>query len=287
MDFSNIFLREVKEYFFKIEDFILDMNVELAHDYLFLTPHFPVFFILQAILYCTEVRRRKYFSWWKSLIISGLSCFLGRSIVAWILSRDPPLLNNPYYLPIFLMIWFLVNFSPGDFVLRFLSTRFVSFISQILILLIQVREITHGADLGFHYSSNSPFGAILFSFILSSSECLCWNLISSFPSRYFGIETILRNILISIIYTYYNVVIIPDQNPDITFENNKDTLRMILLCFCGVVLLFNCICFGINGTNSVDFSFLTYLERFFFNYKGGGFYNQERIQINEKKIIEK
>ena len=43
---ENKFLAVLREWYITCEDFVLDMTIDLAHDYLFLTPHFPIFFAI-------------------------------------------------------------------------------------------------------------------------------------------------------------------------------------------------------------------------------------------------
>ena len=246
------------------------MTWELIHDYLFLTPHFPIFLTLQVLLYCVEVRRRNpLYIRWKSFVISALSCFLGQSLIAWITKRDPPILNNPYYIPIFLILWFLVNISPLNCIYNLLTSQFFSFLSQILVLLIQIRQVTHGVDIGFRYAPNSIFGPMLFSFILSSSECVIWNIFIKTPSRYFGVPTLLRNIVASGIYILL-IYWISESDDDI--GSSKDLIRLCIFFFCGFILLINCFVNGINSGNAFDITLLSII----FHYKGG---NNDHCQI--------
>lgn len=259
--FMESFIGTLKNCYFQVEDFFLDMTVDIAHEYLFLKTHFPFFFIIQTLLYCIEIRRKNLMiSWKKSLLLGFLVCLSGRMLTGWVTLRDSPLLKTPFYIPMFILIWFFVNGSPMDFIFRFFTTKFMSFISQFLIVLIQVREATHGISIGLRSFPASPFGSVLISFLLIGIEAIFWNIISGIKSRYFGIENFLKNILIGIVFlivTQYN------EYFNKFIDCSPETIKIEILGVTEFIMLLNCIIFGIDDSRSIDITLLSYLAKLF------------------------
>ena len=257
-------LARLNEVYISAEDFVLDMTIELAHDYLFLTRHFPVFFVLQSIWICVIVRRMApSFKWFKSYLTSAFMAFLGRVVVALVTGRHAPLFDNPLYVPIFTAIWFLMNCSPFDLCHKIVTFPPFLFLYQFVYALIQVRETCHGVDIGLRAFPRSPVGAFLISAILSSSESFVWLLVGP-ESRDFGQCATLRNAAVAV--SYLMLTQYPDRFEGIVVPE-REMLKMIILgVYCGLVLLNNLI-FGLRDPRGFDITLLTYLGKVF-TYKG-------------------
>ena len=250
------------------EDFVLDMTLDLAHDYLFLTRHFPVFFILQCIWVCVIVRRfEPRFSWQKSYLTGALMTFLGRVLVAIVLRRASPILDNPLYVPIFTGIWFLMNCFPFDLCHKIVTFPLFLFFFPFAYALVQVRETCHGVDIAFGTlgrGRNNPVSAFIVSALLASTESAVWLLIARVEAREFSYRAILKNSAAAIAY------IILTTCPEIIgveIEIEKEMLKMVILGVYCALAFFDQLVFGMRGNRGFDVTLLTYLARVF-KYKG-------------------
>lgn len=260
------FLGVLREWYIACEDFVLDMTIDLAHDYLFLTPHFAIFFALQSLFICTCVRQfNPGIKWWKSLIVSYAMEFTGRVLTALVTYRKPPLLENPLYTPCFLVIWMLVNASPFDVVFTIFNSGFMYFILQILISLIQVRESCHGVDIGLRAFPTSIAGAILTSCILSCTEAFVWLVALPGKCRHFSPLVAIRNLLIA--GTYLAITQYPEYVPSY-IDTSREFIKTAILCIVLAILLLDDIIFGLKGSKGIDISTLSYLTMLF-KFQGG------------------
>lgn len=249
------------EFYQRIEDLFFDITIDLAHDYMFLSPHFPIFFILQITLICYVSRinlRNK--SWTNNIITTFLMAFTGRILAAFFTKRSPPLFDNEYYIPLFLMVWFLINCSPFDIVYRIINNRFLALVLQFCYGLIQVRETCHGIDIGMRRFRNSAVGAILISFLLSSSESFIW-ILNNNDVRFFSSKVMMRNIAFSIIYyTFFNNILN-------YFDFRREEVKILLFVLVSLITLIDCVLFGIRSNKSIDITLLSYLSNVV-EYKG-------------------
>jgi hypothetical protein len=247
-------------YYNQVEDFVLDMTVDLAHDYLFLTVHFPIFFVIQAFWICIVVRRFAVkIPWWHSFLVAAAMSFLGRTLTAFFTNRRPPLLDQPLYLPIFFAIWFLINCSPFDLVFRILNTFPFLFLFQILYALLGVRETCHGVDIGLRAFPLGGTGAVLLSAVLASTESFVW-LFFWDEVREFSNRAVLRNLVTGI--AYWGLTQYPEYVEDY-FEATKENVKIYaLLGYLGVLLL-DILFFGLRGRKGFDVTLLTYVGMLF------------------------
>lgn len=260
------FLAVLREWYIACEDFVLDMTVDLAHDYLFLTPHFPIFFAIQSLFICICVRHfNNKIQWWKSLIVSYGMEFTGRVLTALVTYRKPPLLENPLYSPCFLLIWLLVNASPFDLVFKIFNSGFMYFVLQILISLIQVRESCHGVDIGLRAFPASIVGSVMTACVLSCTESFVWLIALPGKCRHFSPQVAIRNLCIACAYlgiTQYSEYI-PSY-----IDTSREFVKTAILGIVLVIMLLDDVIFGLRGSKGLDCSGLTYATMLF-KFQGG------------------
>ncbi|EAX93101.1 hypothetical protein TVAG_261110 [Trichomonas vaginalis G3] len=233
-----------------IKEYFLDMNVKKVYLLLFDTLHFPVPFILQSIFASAIVRKSKLsISMWYNLFISFLLIFTGRCTIALLYHRDFPLIAKPYYVPTFLAIWGIVNFSTHDIVYRIAKTRFFSLIGRFIIGWIQVRECIHGVNMG-SKNADQKYSKIIFSaIILSSSEIIIYAF-ANLKAREYNPRVLFRLILISIIY----YVGIYEKERITTYTDayfqfpDMEIYKLILLGYHLLMYLLDSLIFGINDS---------------------------------------
>ena len=252
-----------KEYYINLEDFVLDMTFDLAHDYLFLTVHFPIFFIIQSIWICLLVRQfNSKFNWWKSFLLSFTLSALGRILVAFITNRRPPLYENPFYLFFFFLIWFLINCFPFDLIFKIFNNFFIYFLLQLFNNLILIREISHGVDIGLRAFPQSLIGSSFIGLILSSTDIFIW-LIFNKEIRQYSMKSLIKNLIFSFSYLFIT------QFPEYFDEYIDTTREGIKIYSLGIFILMNFIdilIFGLRNEKIIDFSLLTYLIKLFKYY---------------------
>jgi len=253
-----------REYYIRLEDFVLDMTFDLAHDFLFLTVHFPIFFILQSIWICIIVRNNQpKLDWWQSLLISFSLSSLGRVLVALFTNRRPPLLENPYYTPFFVLIWFCINSFPFDIFYRVCNSGFFFFLLQLCQSLIQIRESSHGIDIGLRAFPSSIVGSVAISLVLSSVDSFIWLLFFS-QTRDWSVRSILKNLAFASCYLALT------QYPEY-FSDYVDTTREGVKIYgwgiFSIISLIDNIIFGLKTPKGIDFTFLTYIAKIF-KYRG-------------------
>ena len=252
------FLSLAKHFYEQTEDFFLDMTVDLAHDYLFLTPHFPFFFVIQSIFICYIIRHYgQSIKPSESFLTGAFMAFLGRVFTAYFTIRKPPLLENVFYIPVFAVVWFLMNYSPFDLFYKIVGSCPIVFVMQLVYALIQVRETCHGVDIGLRGFPNSAVGAILLSFVLSSTESLVW-MVHNIEVSEFSTVVILRNLAAAIFYfvsTNY-----PEIFPE-SLQIGKESVKIYILAFYLVIVIVNDILFGLRYRNGLDITFLSYISK--------------------------
>jgi hypothetical protein len=245
----------LRVYYEQAYDFVLDLTFDLAHDYLFLTLHFPIFFLIQSVWICTVVRRcSSNFPWWKSFVISSFMTFLGRVVVAFVTLRRPPLFENPLYIPLFIAIWVLVNCSPFDIVYSLLNFAPVSFVFQYAFALVQVREVSHGVDLGLR-AFPAGTGALLISLVLTSTESFVWLLFSP-ETREFSNRVVLRNFAAAVAYLVLTEY--PELFPE-WVDKTKEGVKIWTLGVYALIVFVDLIVFRLRGRNGFDVTFLSYI----------------------------
>jgi hypothetical protein len=247
-------------YYNQVEDFVLDMTVELAHDYLFLTVHFPIFFVIHATWVCVVIRRfAPKTPWYKSLVAGASMAFLGRTLVALICNRRAPLLDHPLYIPLFFGIWFLVNCFPFDLIFKILRSYLFVILFQFLYLLIQVRETCHGVDIGVRTFPRGGTGAVFLSAVLASTESFVWLLLWD-EVREFSNRAVIKNMVTSILY--WGLTQYPELVEDY-FEATKENVKIYALAGYAGVLLLDMIFFGPKGRRGIDITGLRYVGMLF------------------------
>ena len=250
VDFQSLYI--------KVEDFVLDMTVELAHDYLFLTPHFPIFFVIQSLFVSLSVRKAfPKMGWWKSLGIGYSMSMAGRILTAFFTNRRPPVFDNPLYTPVFILIWFMVNCSPVDIVNKLFGSKFIYFLLQMAYSLIQVRESCHGVDIGLRSFPSSITGVILIANILCNTEVFVMMLANG-KSRFFGSVALVRNFAITV--AYFFITQYPEYFKDY-IDTSREFIKIAALGITSVITLIDNLVFGANNSKGIDVTLLTYIHR--------------------------
>lgn len=245
----------------RARDALFDLSADLVHDYLFLTPHFPVFTVLQLVFICSAARKGlANKAWTCNIATTFLMAFAGRTAAALLTRRPTPLFENEYYVPLFLLVWFLVNCSPFDAVYRLIDTRVCSLVLQLAYGLIQVRETCHGVDIGLKRYHSSAVGPVLISFLLSSAESFIW-VLKNKDVRFFSTKVILRNVAFSIAY------MVLTGGCAAGFSYDRGETKIALWALTSVVTVVDCALFGIVGNGAVDVTLLSYLS-YVVEYKG-------------------
>lgn len=253
------------DYLEKAEHVISNMTLDIAHDYIFLGRHFPFFCVFHIVWICIAVRRHApRFSPMKSFLTTGCMVFLGRIVTAFVLTRKPLLIDQPLYIVFFLVVWFLVNCSPWDFVHKIITWPPFIVVFQLVYTIIQVRGATHGVDMGLKAFNQCAVGGILTAVILSSSECFVWLLINEPPTREFSGCTFLRNLFIAV--SYFCVTEYSEFFSDY-IDTSRKSVKLYALTVCLVVCLLNQIFFGLWDRRGIDITFLSYVGKLF-SYKG-------------------
>lgn len=234
----------IKPYYETAEDFFLDMTFDLAHDYLFLTRHFPLFFILQTVFICYIIRLHSPRAEPKqSFITSGGMVLLGRILTAYFTHRPPVLFENVFYAPIFILIWLLMNYFPFDLLYKIISFGPFAFALEIFYSLVQVRESCHGVDIGLRAFPASAVGAILLSSVLASTESLIW-LMKNHTTRNFSTTMIVRNLLTSTLY------FIITNYPELFNEyipTEREPVKIYILVIYIFIAIMNMLVFGLRS----------------------------------------
>ena len=204
MFFQTLTKEEIEAYFQEkyenLQDFVLDMNYELGHDYLFMPAHYPFFFIAQAIFTCILIKKyNPKMDWLQSFPFGYLVLMLGRNIVGLITGMVPPTLQTPGYTFSYAIIWLLINHFPGDLIFKILKSFIFYIPLQIINALTSVRETTHGIDIGFRTFPGSIPGILGISFILSCTDSIVWNLCIR-EVREYSSWIILRNMIFAVVY---------------------------------------------------------------------------------------
>jgi hypothetical protein len=254
-------VQRVKELYIQAEDWFLDLTPELAHDYLFLTVHFPIFFVLHAAWICVVVRRcGSGLESWQSYAVAGLMTLLGRVLVAFVTWRRCPVFDNILYIPLFSLIWLAVNCCPLDVVYSILNSRPIAALAQFGFALVQVRELCHGLDIGLR-AFPSGTGAILIAVMLSSTESFAWLLFGQTPTREFSNQATLRNLLCAMIY--FGLTQFPEKIPSWVNATKENVKLWVLAGYLGIVLLEMVIFWDIRGRNGIDLTGLSYFGMIF------------------------
>jgi hypothetical protein len=252
-------VQRVKGLYIQTEDWFLDLTFELAHDYLFLTSHFPIFFILHAFWICVVVRRcGDRLKWWESYVVAGLMTLLGRVLIACITGRRCPVFDNVLYIPAYSAIWLVVNCCPFDCVYSVLNSRPIAAIAQFAFALVQVRETCHGVDIGLR-AFPSGTGAILIAVMLSSTESFVWLLFGQEPTREFSNQAVLRNLFCALLY--FGLTQYPEKTPS-WVESSKEGVKIwALIAYLGLVLIEMVIFWEIRGRKGIDITLLSYVGK--------------------------
>ena len=245
-------------------DFWKTFSASILLDLLFNSKNFPIFFIFQVISICVAVRRfGKKFEWYQSYLIAAFMSLFGRVLTAFITQRNPPLLEEPLYVPVFTILWFLVNCSPRDFFYMILSTSPFAFILELIYALVQVRDCTCGVDIGYKCFPQGAVGAILVSVIMSSTPSFVWLLFES-GARQFSNRTILRNL--GLATAYFHITHRPEYFGQY-INTDKDIVKVYALVLYITISLIDQIVFGWRGRGEIDITLLTYIG-ILFEYTG-------------------
>ena len=235
-------------YYIAAEDFVLDMTYDLAHDYMFLTPHYPFFFFFHTFWICYVIRRHApQMKQHESLITAASITLLSRALTAYFAERPPALFDNIYYFPGFLLIWFVMNYFPFDLIYKIVSFAPVAFVSQFVFALVQVRESCHGIDIGLRAFPASPVGAILLSLILSSTESLVW-LLKNPKTREFSTRVIIKNLITAI--TYFTLVHYHELFDDF-IQTGREYVKIYAFGVYSAITLLNMIIYGLRGRGGI------------------------------------
>ena len=244
-------------YFSKLLDIFNCSNLTFP-ECIFKIEYFPVFFIIQCFFICLSIRRHATrLPWFKSLMFTGFMFLTGRVITAFVCFKPNPFLQNPFYLPCFLLVWFLVNASPYDIVYKICEFPPVFFILQILYCIIQTRQVVSGISIGESQYPDSPPSIVLISVILSSAESFIF-IITNQKSRDFSTAVLSRNLLAAssiVIHKHFHEYL--DKICKIT----NMQLQLIILIINILIAIANDIIYGLKDNNSIDVTFLTYLIR--------------------------
>lgn len=234
----------IKPYYETAEDFVLDMTFDLAHDYLFLTRHFPLFFIIQTVYICYIIRLHSSQSKPQTSFITAAGMtLLGRILTAYFTNRPPVLFENVLYAPIFILIWLLINYFPFDLLFKIISFAPFAFILEIFYPLIQVRESCHGVDIGLRAFPASAVGAILLSSILASTESIIW-LMKNKRTRNFSTAMVIRNLLTSTIY--FIIINYPELFNE-CIPTDREPVKVYIYAIYAIIALLNNLIFGIRS----------------------------------------
>ena len=262
-----------QEQFENLEDFFLDMNFELAHDYLFMPAHYPTFFIIQAIFTCILIK--KYYpktNWSTSFTAGYLVLMLGRNLVGFITGVVPPTLQNPSYTISYTLIWFLINKFPFDLFYKTFKSFIFYIPMQLFMALIAVRESTYGIDMGFRVFPNSVPGALGLSIVLCCTESIVWRLIFEEEVREYSSWAILRNIIVAVLYiivTKYSEFL----ESFMLFTLTKENIKIFELIACLALVIIDDVIFGLQknyGLGNKLTKLLSYLP-----YHGGVFVSKK------------
>jgi len=232
--------------------------MDKIYHFLFNSKHFPLHFSVQSIATCISLRKiSKKQPWWKSLMLGSLTTLVGRVLIAYVTERPNPLFENPFLLPTFFFIWFLVNASPFDLICRFICFPPVIFVVECLYAIVQVRQIIHGISIAEKAFVNSVTGIISVSLILSSSESFIW-IFTGRESRDFSVPVIMKNIILTCSYYYFL------KNPvtigHVVFEKTQLSFCMLFIRLIEVII--NDIVFGIDSTKSIDLVLYHFFGKF-------------------------
>ena len=265
-DIIQKFPDSVLDLFNELKERILSTNFNDIYELLFFSRHYPVFFIFHAFWICICVRKfNSNFKWMKSFLLSFFMVLFGRVCTAYFTDRLPVILENTGYITYTILIWFLVNCSPFDFVYRLIKNGFFALIFQIIMGIIQTREICHGYLIGLRAFPNSATGSIIIPIILSSTESLIWLLFCA-EHRSFGMRVVLRNILLS--SAYYVLFTYPELLKQyIIYDITVPILRISILAVIEIIVFLDTIFFGFKLSKGLDITFLTYLT-YIFTFKG-------------------
>ena len=258
MEFVGDVMEQVKEWAYErysvIEDILTDPSVDGFYSLLYTNPHFPWFFVFQAVWICTSVKRHTRTNWERCLLLCSLMTFGSRSFVAFCMRREIPFLANPSMVWIFLLIWCLVFTSPKDFVWRTLNTKIFSLLLQFANALIESRESVHGIEIILRAFPTSPIGTLFLTAILSSGASFIW-MLDHKGIRSFSGATIARNALVSVAYFALT------QYPE--FFNGKAPSKEIISIgsfgLNALCTLLDCIVYGVNGDGSIDITCISYI----------------------------
>lgn len=238
--------------------FWMNPTLEAVDEYLFQGRHFPCFFVFEVIWICLIIRRfAPHFEWFKSYLVAGFMSLFGRALAAFVTLRNPPLLEEPLYIPLFTILWFLVNCSPFDLVHKILSSGPILLILQNIYTVIQVREVVHGVDIGFS-SFGTVVGAILLSAMLSSTSSFIWLLFEN-GTREFSNQMILRNLLVA--FFYLQLLHKPSFTIELPFPVTAEYVRMYALIAYLSLGFVNNLVFGLRGRAGIDVTLLSYIGK--------------------------
>lgn len=241
-----------------VKEFIVTMTPKKAHNILFETIHFPIPYIIQALFVCAFVRSSRInIKRGLNIFVTFASLFAGRCLIAIIFNREMPILRVMAYIPIYVGIYCVMNYSSDDLVYKIFKTRFFKLLGHIAIGWIQIREAFHGVNIAVKNDSSNITKIILCGMILSCSEHVIFAF-SNLKSRVYNLGSFLRILMITIIYytSLYHKEIIT-QYTDKFFEYPEyDQLKLILLGYHLFMYLFNILIFGANSSRSLDISLL-------------------------------
>jgi uncharacterized protein YqgC (DUF456 family) len=209
-----------------------------------------LFFMLEAVSICLVVRR--YCGNWncyQSTLIGAFMALLGRVTVAAILHIRPPLFDCPLYIPIYLVIWVLMNCAPFDVVYRVLNTRFFQILSQFRSLL-QARSVLCGVDLA--PSEFSLVGKVVLGVLLSSQDSVVWLLFAE-GTREFWNGVIVRNAAAAGAYAWLS------QSQCFVSDTVLHELFWVVF---GVITVVEICVHGVSSRIGIDVTFLTRLAQF-------------------------
>ena len=238
----------------------VEFGISNFQNFFFFNTYSPFLIACQSIWNCIIVRRcASHLNWWKSYLLCGFLTFAGNYIALFMTYSPSPLLENPFDVPLFSIIWICVNCSSNDFFYRLITLHPITFIFQIIFCLIKVRSICLGCEIGMNSFPNSVTGAILVSIVFSSMDSLIWMFYLK-STRDFSNLAIFRNTSYAFFYYYFiNKLFVNDIKTD-SIKAKKSIAQFTILVSAISLTIIENIKYGMTSNKGIDITLITYLK---------------------------
>lgn len=165
----------------------LNVNIGKLLFLIIYSPSFPFFLTFHTIFICRKLRpflRKRY--WLLNLILTTLNTVAGGTIVSYMICKKPKWLYSNKEIPLIIIIWYLINFSPFDLFYKITNLSFFQFFINIFEITNRIKSIFTYIDLVIEEIPGSYVASILTGYLIGIGGTLVYGLIIKIlePNKY-------------------------------------------------------------------------------------------------------